>query len=407
MVVFTQYPSNVNRGVGAATRTHTGRMRTFGVEEELLLVDESSGAPLAVASTLLRRHEQAIKHRPAPDLTAEMQQEMLETMSVPRLRLEDIRDDIAASRAYADGLARTAGARAVALAMSPLPALPHATQKDRYRTMMERYGTTARNSLACGFHIHVSIRSPEEGVAILDRVRTWLPLLLALSVNSPFCNGEDTGYSSYRSLSWGQWPCAGPTDVFESIEAYRAFEEQLLGSGVLLDAGMLYLDARLSRNHPTIEIRVADVCQGQQAAVTIAGLARALVETAGWEWRSGIPPAPLSASALRLASWKAALCGLGDDLVHPLSGRPRPASEMIALLFNHVEEALIETGDRDTVARGIADIINHGTGADWQRMVFRETGRLPDIVSAAADLTQSPTVRRGGSDRGRLLTVPT
>jgi carboxylate-amine ligase len=347
-----------------------------------------------------------MRHGQAPDLTAEMQQEMLETMSTPRACLEEIREDIAVSRAYADELARTVGARAVALAMSPLPALPHATQKDRYRTMMERYGTTARNSLACGFHIHVSISSPEEGVAILDRIRTWLPLLLALSTNSPFCNGEDTGYSSYRSLSWSQWPCAGPTDVFGSIEAYRELEQQLLGSGVLLDAGMLYFDARLSRNHPTVEIRVADVCQGQQAAVTIAGLARALVETAGWEWKSRIPPAPLSASTLRLASWKAALCGLGDDLVHPLSGRPRPAREMIALLLHHVEEALMESGDRAAVVQGIADILDHGTGADWQRAVFRNTGRLSGVVSAAADATQSQALRPHDSENGRLLTVP-
>jgi carboxylate-amine ligase len=238
--------------------------------------------------------------------------------------------------------------------------------------------------------VHVSVQSPEEGVGILDRIRTWLPVILALSSNSPFANGDDTGYASYRTMAWRQWPCAGPTEVFGSVEAYRAFEQQLLGTGVLLDEGMLYLDARLSRNHPTVEIRVADVCLSQSAAVTVAALCRALVETAGREWADGLAPVAMGGSALRLASWQASLSGVRGALVHPLTGSPQPADAVVRVLLEHLRDALVAAGDHEVVSRGVQRIMTGGTGAEWQRSVVADTGRLADVVVRAVTETQVP-----------------
>lgn len=373
-------------------------MRTFGVEEELLLIDEGSGAPLAASRQLLTLYG-STRSESAPEMTAEMQQEMIEVITRPCGSASELSEAIRAGRAATDEAAQEVGARAVALATSPLAVQPHATPKDRYRTMMERYGVTARSSLACGYHVHVAVESPEEGVAILDRIRTWLPVILALSSNSPFADGGDTGYASYRTAAWRQWPCAGPTDVFGSLEAYRAFEQQLLATGVLLDDGMLYLDARLSRNHPTVEIRVADVCLTQSAAVTIATLCRALAETAAREYATGVPPAALCGSALRLASWQASLCGIRGSLVNPVTGVPEPAHAVIRELLDHVRDALTYAGDLEVARRGVQRIMSEGTGAEWQRSVFADTRRLDDVVIRAVTETHatgfsSPSRRR-------------
>ncbi len=108
----------------------------------------------------------------------------------------------------------------------------------------------------------------------------WLPFLLAVSANPPFWNGRDTRYASFRSRVWNRWPSSGPTPIFGSVRAYNRLVERMLDTGVLLDPGMLYFDARLSQRFPTVEIRVADVCLDVETAELVPGLSRALVETA-------------------------------------------------------------------------------------------------------------------------------
>ena len=125
-----------------------------------------------------------------------------------------------------------------------------------------------------------------EGVAVLDRIRGWLPCLLALSANSPFWQGHDSGYASFRSQVWGRWPSAGPTGLFGSAETYHATTRAMIASRTILDLGMVYFDARLSAQHPTVEVRVADVCLDADDAVLMAGLVRALVDTAARSWRA-------------------------------------------------------------------------------------------------------------------------
>jgi carboxylate-amine ligase len=258
---------------------------------------------------------------------------------------------------------------------------------ERYESMVRRYGQTARTALDCGMHVHVSIVSPEEGVQILDRMRPWLAVLVALSSNSSVANGADTGHASHRTLEWYQWPCAGPYDAFGSLDAYLAHEDSLLDSGVLLDKGMLSLDARLSREHPTVEIRVADVCSDRNHALAIAALARALVETAGREAAAGVPPRDIASAVLRLASWQAALTGVQGDLVDPTTGRPRPAHAVVASLLKHVREALDDAGDLEFVEETLDELLAYGTGADRARFVMAATSDPAAVVSAALEQT--------------------
>ena len=111
---------------------------------------------------------------------------------------------------------------------------------------------------------------------MIDRIAAWLPLLLALSSNSPFWQGHDTGYASFRTVIWGLWPTAGPSGPFGDAAGYDAAVADLVRSGAALDVGMVYFDARLSASYPTVEIRVADVCTDVRDAVLLAALSRAL-----------------------------------------------------------------------------------------------------------------------------------
>jgi carboxylate-amine ligase len=241
--------------------------------------------------------------------------------------------------------------------------------------------------LTCGCHVHVSVEDDEEGVAVLDRIRIWLPVLTALSANSPFWQGADSGYASFRSQAWQRWPSAGPNEPFGSVRAYHRLVDDLLETGTVVDDGMLYFDARLSAKWPTVEIRTADVPLRVEDTVTLAGLARGLVETAARETRAGIAVPDVRSELLRLASWRAGRSGLGGDLVHPRTGRPAPAADVLAELLEHVRPALTEAGDLERVTEGVQDMLRRGTGADLQRRVLQDTGDLSAVVRTAVAVT--------------------
>ncbi|WP_220034938.1 glutamate--cysteine ligase [Curtobacterium sp. MCLR17_055] len=358
-------------------------MRTMGVEEELLLIDRSTGVPVPVADGVLA----GARATRVPDpggVVGEMQREMIEVTTRPHTSLAALGGQVLDNRALVEQVANGFGAHAAPLATSPTPVTPHVSDGARYHRMMQRYGSIPRQGLTCGLHVHVAIDSPAEGVAVLDRIRTWTPVLIALSANSPFHAGVDTGHASFRSIAWSQWPSAGPMERFGSEERYRAVTEGMLRTGALLDEGMLYLDARLSHAHPTVEVRVADVPLDPGVTVTIAGLVRAMVDTAAEEWRSGSLERDTPACTVRLANWRAALEGLDGELVDPLTGRAAPAREVVTLLLAHVLPALVANGDDQLVERGLADLFARGTGASRQRAAYATTGDLGQVALAAA-----------------------
>src|SRR5450830_452884 len=307
-------------------------MRTFGVEEELLIVDPVTGVPLALADELLRGLNGGSDPADAPvpaGFSFELKLEQIETQTLPCLDYAALLRQVRRSRGVAERAARRHGARVAALATSPLASVTHTTPKPRYATMQRRFGLTVQEQLTCGLHVHTAIDSPEEGVAVLDRIRDKLAVLIALSANSPFWNGQETGFESYRTQAWNRWPAAGPSMIFGSFPSYRRVVARLLESGVLFDEGMVYFDARLARNHPTVEVRVADVCLRAEDAALIAVLVRALVETASREWRDGVEPAPVPTVLLRMAAWQASNCGLSGELLDFGTFRPRPADEVV------------------------------------------------------------------------------
>ncbi|MBT2549428.1 glutamate--cysteine ligase [Arthrobacter sp. ISL-65] len=371
--------------VGPAT--HKAKARTFGVEEEFLLVDSRTGQPMPVAEQALSRRHHPAGAVPGPALTLEVKQEQLEAVGPVCSTLPELASAIRAGRTMADEAAKSVGARAVALGTSPLPTTPTVVPQPRYLNMAARFGLTFQEQLTCGFHVHVRIRSADEGVAILDRIRIWLPVVLALSGNSPFWRGTDSGYASFRYQAWGRWQTAGPCERFGSAREYRRHIRSLLATGVLLDEGMVYFDARLSRSHPTVEVRIADVCLDARHAAVIAALVRALVGQAAREVAAGRPAPRVSAAELRLASWKASSAGVDGTLVHPLLNTPCPATEAVQALLAHVHPSLAETGDDELVTTELARILAAGTGARRQREVMLSSQSLTAVVMDAVELT--------------------
>jgi carboxylate-amine ligase len=236
-------------------------------------------------------------------------------------------------------------------------------------------------------HVHVEIGSQDEGVAVIDRIAPWLPTLLALSANSPFVDGRDTRYASWRAQLWARWPTAGPTERFGSLAGYREVCRMLLDSGAARDEGMFYFDARLSAGQPTVEVRVSDVCTDPDDAIAVAVLARALVETAATEWAEESPLTPWRAEALRAAQWRASRFGVADQLIDPSSRELRPARAVVEALVDAVRPALEEAGDLDGVLPRLERIL-HGGGAARQRAAYERSGTVQGVVDDLIDRTE-------------------
>jgi glutamate---cysteine ligase / carboxylate-amine ligase len=370
-------------------------MRSVGIEEALLVVDGETGRPLSVAQRVIRQAEdtdateggQHEAEGPGGTLGAELQQQQLETDTPARTELADLDADVRTWRDVAIVAARRTGARIVASGTSPMPVQPEPMPDERYQRIAERFGITTAEQLTCGCHVHVSVASDDEGVGVLDRIRVWLPSLLAVSANSPFWQGADSHYASFRSQAMIRWPSAGPTGAFGSADAYHALVSGMVASGVLLDEGMVYFDARLSRRYPTVEIRVADVCMDARDAVLVAGLCRGLVETAAWDWSDGRAAPDVPTEMLRLATWQAGRFGLDGDLLDPLTGAARPAGEVLDALLEYVGPALDASGDLDLVTERLAEVGDRGNGARRQRSVLERTNRIGDVVADLARVT--------------------
>lgn len=367
-------------------------MRTVGVEEELLLVDAESGHPRSVSAQVMRALETSDDADPEPgkpggSVQKEFQQEQVETDTTPCTDMLKLQTEVRSWRDRTILAAWEVGALVVASATSPLPVEPTLVDDPRFQHMAERFGLTASEQLTCACHVHVSVESDEEGVGVLDRVREWLPAILALSANSPFWQGGDTGYASFRSQAAARWPSAGPNDVFGSAEVYQQRVAAMIASETILDEGMIYADARLSHRYPTVEIRVADVCLDVRDTVMIAALCRALVDTAARQWSDGKTPVGTPAGMLRLAMWQAGREGVGGRLLDPYTHEPRPAREVIGLLLEHTGAALRSNGDQTLVAERIEAVFDQGNGAVRQRAIFERTGTRKDAVVELAQFT--------------------
>jgi carboxylate-amine ligase len=338
------------------------RTRSLGIEEEFLVFDSASPRLLDIGPDVA-----AAAARNGADDTRfekELKRAQAELATSPSEHLHELERELNERRAELVAAAARKGARLIASGSCPVPGSTQTTDDPRYRQMARRFAEIERHQLVCAMHVHVDVASDDEGVAAINAVAGWLPLLLALSANSPFAGGNDTGYASYRRLVWDRWPTAGVVGHLADAADYHRTVEQLIETGAARDRGMIYFDARLSASYPTVEIRVCDVVPTVDEAVTLAGLCRALVAACV----AGSPTPAIRPELLRAASWRAARWGMTGELVD-LRGEPRlvPAWSLAESLLDQLGEALDATGDRGRIVAGLERIRGNGTGAERQR----------------------------------------
>jgi carboxylate-amine ligase len=352
----------------------------MGVEEEFHLVDPESFA-LTASSGL----SCAAMHGEAGGrVTAEITTTQLEAVTGVCTSLAQLRAELGAARAEAAAAAAREGLVVLAASTHPFASWRELqlTPSPRYEAMAERWAALATRQDIAGCHVHVGVPDLATAVAVMDRARPYLAVLLAMTGSSPFHEGVDTGHDSYRTLWWSRWPVAGTPEHLGGAERFAEVVTGLVASGVIGDVSNLYWDVRPSGHLPTVEFRLADVCTALDDAVLHAALVRSLVRVLAGRAERGEPCPQLRPELLRAARWRAARHGLAGELFDPALGTLVDARMAVRRLLTELEGDLRGHGEWDEVTELVQQLLARGTSAARQRSTWLRTGD-PRAVAAA------------------------
>lgn len=346
-------------------------------------MDPETGEPKPV-------NEQVLEHT-GGEVDPELLPSQIETATPVCADLAEVGEHLHRLRRQVDRAAQQESCRIISSGTHPLAgAATEVTDKARYRDMARRYARVALEQVVCGCHVHVGLDDQDLAIGVMNRARPWLSTILALTVNSPYWNGIDTGYDSFRTSIWSRWPSSGPPPTFRDRAEYDERMHSLVDVGVLSDLGMIYWDVRPSQQFDTLEFRVSDACLSVEDAVMVAGLVRALTRSCALREQQAITAAP---ELLLAAQWRAARSGCRGELVDVTTGQAVPARTRIDALMEFLRPALEEFGDWDTISNSVERVLAAGTGAERQRAFVASTGSLTGLIGY---LTEQTTARKAG-----------
>ncbi len=364
----------------------------IGVEEEFHLVDLQTRRAVPAVEAMLDQLD-------GDSFAPELQRSLVETNTLPCETLDELRAELYRLRHRLNEVADPLGLGVVAAGTVPLVDLlgTDISAGARYERMQHEYQLLVREQHICGAQVHVDVPDRDVAVAVVQHVALHLPTFLALSASSPYWRGVDSGYASYRCMVWQRWPTAGPPGPMRTAADYDAVVADLVASGTISDAGMVYFDIRPSAHLPTVELRICDACPAVDDVVLIAGVFRALVRRAR-EWVENGKPFPQTRhELLRAATWRAARSGLeGDlvDLVNPSGPTLVPPSVLVERLVNELRPELEAAGDWKQVLELSQRALAAGSSAAGQRRMFGRRGELTDVVDDLLAQTRSESLHR-------------
>lgn len=340
---------------------------TIGAEEEFVLLDPVSLTPVDRAAEARAALTDAAREG---EIMAEFFPSQLEFASPVCTTAAQLGTSMAAFRR---DLAEWAHKHRVIAAGVGVPfhvtGHPQVTDLSRYRDIASDFGRIVADHQINGLHVHVGMRDRDSAILGLNRLRPWLPTLLALSANSPFWDGDDTGFDSWRAIHSRRWTTHGIPPAFRDAKDYAQRTSALHGIGGTSDTGTLNWVVRPSEKYPTLEVRAFDAQLDCRTSTALAVLVRGIVHADRDE-------RPHEAELLDAAYWHAARYGLERNLFDPRAGLMRPAADVVHALLDVAAPGLERHGDAEHVGAVVREILQHGNGATRQRRAYREGGQL-------------------------------
>jgi carboxylate-amine ligase len=349
---------------------------TVGLEWELMLADADSGDLVPAAPGILQMLDGGSA------ITAELLTNTVEVTSDPRRRVSEAVDDL---RRRIELVRQEAGRHGVSVLSSG--SHPFArwhqqriTEKNRYRTLVDRAQWWGRNLMIWGVHMHIGIDEQKKAMPIVSELTRYLPHLQALSASSPFWAGEQTGYASNRALVFQQLPTAGlPWQLLEWGD-FEGYVDDLVRTGVISEVTELRWDVRPAPRWGTVELRACDATSNLRELGALAAFAQCLVEWCSRRLDAGEEFEPLQPWFHRENKWRAARYGMDATVITSRDGGQASVREQITEMLGTLEPIAAELGC-DAELSDIRGILADGAGYQRQlRVAQRNDGELRPVV---------------------------
>ncbi len=360
---------------------------TLGIEEEYQTVDpETRDLRSHISTDMLEQGKIRLEER----VKAELHQSVIEVGTNICRNIEDARADIYELRRGLIGLAEENGLMLVAGATHPFADWRNQEiyPDPRYDKVVEDLQLVARSNLIFGLHVHVGIEDKEASIRIMNSLRYFLPHILALSTNSPFWMGMETGYKSYRAKVFEHFPRTNIPDFFASYSEFEEYVNLLIKTNSIDNAKKIWWDIRPHPFFNTVEVRACDIPLRAEETVAIAALIQA---TAAKLWKlhaSNQDYRQYSRALLMENKFRAVRYGLEGKLIDFGKQEEVPECDLIEEYLHFVDDVVDELESRSAIEY-IRTMMKQGSGADRQLRVFRETGSLLSVVDYMAAETKA------------------
>lgn len=351
---------------------------TLGIEEEYMVLDPDTYDLRSHVSLELLSKGQLLLHE---HIKPEMHGSMLEIGTGICRNVREARLEVTKIRSIVAHLAQQNG-----LLIGAASTHPFARWEDqeiypdeRYKIILEDMQMLARSLLIFGMHIHIGIENREVQIQIMNEMRYFLPHILAISANSPFWEGQDTGLKSYRSKIFERFPRTALPDLFSDWSEYSHYVDLLVKTGSIDNAKKIWWDIRPHPFFPTLEIRICDLPMRVEETIAIAAICQALAAKLYSLYEKNLSFRQYRRSLLMENKWRAVRYGLDGKLIDWGRQIEMPARDLIRELIEFVDDVVDDLGSRREVEY-IYQILEMGSGADRQLRVFRDTGSLKEVA---------------------------
>lgn len=350
---------------------------TLGIEEEFQTIDPVTRNLRSHMSKLVEDGKITLKER----VKAEMHQAVVEVGTNICHNIQEAREEVTYLRRMILDLAEKQDLQVAAAGTHPFADWVDQliTPDPRYDQIIDEMRDVARGNLIFGLHVHVGIDSRNEGIQIMNAVRYFLPHIYALSTNSPFWCGRNTGFKSYRSKVFDKFPRTGIPDFFSSAAEYDEYVALLVKTNCIDNGKKIWWDIRVHPFFNTIEFRMCDVPMRTDETICLAAIMQALVAKIHKLHSLNLSFRPYRRMLINENKWRAARYGISSKLIDFGKQEEVEYKILIHELLEFIDDVLDDLGSRKEIEY-IHQILEMGTGADRQLAVFEETGSLNAVV---------------------------
>jgi glutamate---cysteine ligase / carboxylate-amine ligase len=360
---------------------------TIGIEEEYQTIDPGTRDLRShIQAELLEKGKMVLQER----VKAELHQSVVEVGTGICNNIKEAKAEVKELRRHIIRLARENGLRVASVATHPFAdwKVQEIYPDDRYKNIVEDMQLVARANLIFGLHVHIGIEDRETAIHMMNHARYFVPHILALSTNSPFWLGMNTGLKSYRCKVFDKFPRTNIPDYFPSWGEYENFINLLIKTNCIDNAKKIWWDIRPHPFFNTIEFRVCDIPMRADETIALAALIQATVAKL-YKLYSANQGFRLYRRALLMENkWRAARYGLDGKLIDFGKQKEVPARDLVNEYLDFVDDVVDELGSREEL-NYIRKIVETGSGADRQLRVFEETKDLQKVVDYIVEETEA------------------